>query len=355
MFRKLSLLMLCSGVLLQSDAEAGWWFSKSAKARMNQQDWDEGKAIWSLVIGKRVSEELEEVDPASADAVDPKRLRSGIQKAIAIIDEITASPKAFKAWLNTDPVWGEARAENPELQAALADPEQVKADMEMLREIRKDLQSQLKPRELRKLVRGLRDAQQQIDDLQFEYDNAREENSLLELDSAPAGLSRAEALELPQVALPKMPPVALPKVELPALVKRLRGGQQELPTAAKAAAALNMAIWGFYGASLLANPGWMMKNVMMADPKIFASGPARQVAQYLGAVYLAQAKKMQSALADASSAKGHLRDAAVVNGLLTASSVLSLASGGQLDAVSLTLPAGQALMTALSANGARKA
>ena len=37
-----------------------------------------------------------------------------------------------------------------------------------------------------------------------------------------------------QVALPKMPPVALPKVELPALVKRLRGGQQELPTAAKA-------------------------------------------------------------------------------------------------------------------------
>ena len=36
---------------------------------MNQQDWDEGKAIWSLVIGKRVSEELEEVDPASDDAV----------------------------------------------------------------------------------------------------------------------------------------------------------------------------------------------------------------------------------------------------------------------------------------------
>ena len=40
--------------------------------------------------------------------VDPKRLRARIQKAIAIIDEITASPEAFKAWLNTDPVsgWG---------------------------------------------------------------------------------------------------------------------------------------------------------------------------------------------------------------------------------------------------------
>ena len=45
----------------------------------------------------------------------------------------------------------------------------------------------------------------------------------------------------------------------------------------------------------------------MADPGIFASGPARQVAQYLGAVYLAQAKKMQSALADASSAKSRGR------------------------------------------------
>ena len=44
-------------------------FSKSAKARMSQQDWDENIRVWSMVIGQRVSEELEEVDPASADAV----------------------------------------------------------------------------------------------------------------------------------------------------------------------------------------------------------------------------------------------------------------------------------------------
>ena len=46
--------------------------------------------------------------------------------------------------------------------------------------------------------------------------------------------------------------------------------------------------------------------------------------------------------------RGHLSDAAVVNGLLTATSLLSLANG-ELNAVSLSLPAGQALMTALSA------
>ena len=44
--------------------------------------------------------------------------------------------RSFKASLNQDPVWGEAREQNPDLQAALEDPEQVAADMEMLREVR---------------------------------------------------------------------------------------------------------------------------------------------------------------------------------------------------------------------------
>lgn len=372
MFMKLSLLMLCSGVLLQSDAEAGWFFRKAAKDRMKQQEWDEGKAIWGMVIGRRVSDEMEEVDPTSADAVDPARLRSGLQKAIAIIDEMTASPESFKASLNQDPVWGEAREQNPDLQAALEDPEQVAADMEMLREVRKDLKQQLRPRKFRKFVRDVGEAQRKlaaaVDFQEKLQEAARGGQSLLELDSAPAvaeapavrsGLLRAEALDVDTLAKPLARRAAKGAEALEEaaqeVVRRLRGGQKKLKPAAKAAAALNMAIWGFYGASLLANPGWMMKNVMMADPAIFASGPARQVAQYLGAVYLAQAKKMQSALADASSAKGHLKDAALVNGLLTATSLLSLASTGQLNAVSLTLPAGQAVMTALSANGAKKA
>jgi hypothetical protein len=287
-FLKSSLLALCSGVLLQSDAEAGWWFRNGAKHRVGKEEWDESKTIWGQNIGRRVSDQMDDVDPTSEAAVDPARLRKGLEMAIQVIDEMTASPEAFKAALVSDPVWGEVLEQNPELKELLEDPAKVQADMEMLKEVRKDLKSQLKPRKFRKFMRDV------------------------------------------------------------------RGGEKKLAAAAKAAAALNMAVWGFYGAALLANPGWMMQNVMMADPAIFASGPARQVAQYLGAVYLAQAKKMQGALTDASSAKGHLSDAAVVNGLLTATSLLSLASG-ELNAVSLSLPAGQALMTALSARGAMKA
>lgn len=349
MFVKSSLLVLCSGVLVQSDAEAGWWFRNGAKHRVGKEEWDESKTIWGQNIGRRVSDQMDDVDPTSEAAVDPARLRKGLEMAIQVIDEMTASPEAFKAALVSDPVWGEVLEQNPELKELLEDPAKVQADMEMLKEVRKDLKSQLKPRKFRKFMRDVRDAQAKLTAaMEFQAKLAEaSRGSLLELEGpAPA------VAEVP--AVPSGPLLRADALELPKALPRLRGGEKKLAAAAKAAAALNMAVWGFYGAALLANPGWMMQNVMMADPAIFASGPARQVAQYLGAVYLAQAKKMQGALTDASSAKGHLSDAAVVNGLLTATSLLSLASG-ELNAVSLSLPAGQALMTALSARGARKA
>merc|ERR1719321_1810429 len=98
----------------------------------------------------------------SEAAVDPARLRQGLEKAIAIIDEMTASQDAFKAALVNDPVWGEVLEQNPELQAVLEDPEKVQADIEMLLEVRKDLKKQLKPRKFRKFVRDVRDAQRKL-------------------------------------------------------------------------------------------------------------------------------------------------------------------------------------------------
>ena len=68
--------------------------------------------------------------------MDPARLRQGLEKAIAIIDEMTASPDAFKENLVNDPAWPAALEQNPELQEVLEDPEAVAADMEMLKEVR---------------------------------------------------------------------------------------------------------------------------------------------------------------------------------------------------------------------------
>merc|ERR1719331_1427691 len=128
---------------------------------MKKQEWNEGKDLWGRYVNRHVQDEMGPVDPLSEEAVDPARLRAGLEKAIEILDEMMESPEAFKAALLNDKVWSEALAQNPGLQAALDDPEKVQEDLEVLKEVRKDLQQQLRPRQFRKFVRDVRKAQKQ--------------------------------------------------------------------------------------------------------------------------------------------------------------------------------------------------
>jgi hypothetical protein len=114
------------------------------------------------------------------------------------------------------------------------------------------------------------------------------------------------------------------------------------------AAGANLATFGVYGAALVLKPAALMKDVMKSDTQWTLGDVPYVIAQYLGAVYLSQALRMVRALTVAAMLKSDLMGVCIIQLFLCATSLARLAAGVDRNAVTLTLPAGQGFMAALS-------
>ena len=118
---------------------------------------------------------------------------------------------------------------------------------------------------------------------------------------------------------------------------------------AQVAAGANLASFSIYGAALLFKPATLMKEVMKSDVSAWRfTDETYAIAQYLGAVYIAQALRMVRALSAAAFLKEHLMGVGVVQLFLCVTSLARLLKGLDRNAVTLSLPVGQGFMAALS-------
>ena len=160
----------------------------------------------------------------------------------------------------------------------------------------------------------------------------------------------ATAFKLPAHALVPVRPVPT----MTHIVSKARVAQPQMLGLAQVAAGANLASFGLYGVALVLKPGWLMKNVMMSDDEETwrFSGIPCAIAQYLGAIYLAQALRMVRALTWMKPMlRTDLLGVGFIQMFLCMVSLARLASGIEKNEVTLTLPLGQGVMAALALIG----
>lgn len=125
---------------------------------------------------------------------------------------------------------------------------------------------------------------------------------------------------------------------------------------AQIAAGANMAVFGIYGLALVFKPATMIVNIMRsAEPVWQFEDITYALAQYLGAMYISQAVRLYRALAGITALGSALSGVGTVQLCLCLTSLARVFwPGGNLvrDAVTLSLPMGQGLMSWLAFAGA---
>lgn len=154
--------------------------------------------------------------------------------------------------------------------------------------------------------------------------------------------------------LPVVPMQAKPVAVTRSNNMRIASSPPTMLSLPQLAAGANLASFGFYGVALVLKPAWLMKNVMMSDNEAawdFKGIPCA-IAQYLGAVYLAQALRMVRSLTwMPHMLKTDLLGVGFIQLFLCIVSLARLACGIDKTEVTTTLPLGQGLMASLALIG----